>query len=78
MLRDESGDGTYYTYDTYMGLTDYNHLRELLGYEKVELGQSQYLVQIKPRLERPAGSSSSSFSCSPKGACPSRSATNSA
>ena len=52
MLRDESGDGTYYTYDTYMGLTDYNHLRELLGYEKVELGQSQYLVQIKPRLER--------------------------
>lgn len=52
VLRDESGDGTYYTYDTYMGLTDYNHLRELLGYEKVELGQSQYLVQIKPRLER--------------------------
>ncbi len=52
VLRDESGAGTYYTYDTYMGLTDYNHLRELLGYEKVELGQSQYLVQIKPRLER--------------------------
>ncbi len=52
VLRDESGDGTYYTYDTYMGLTDYNHLRELLGYEKVELGQSQYLVQIKPRLEQ--------------------------
>lgn len=52
VLRDESGAGTYYTYDTYMGLTDYNHLRELLGYEKVGLGQSQYLVQIKPRLER--------------------------
>ncbi len=52
VLRDESGDGTYYTYDTYMGLTDYNHLRELLGYEKVELGQSQYLMQIKPRLEQ--------------------------
>ena len=52
VLRDESGAGTYYTYDTYMGLTDYNHLRELLGYEKVGLGRSQYLVQIKPRLER--------------------------
>ena len=52
VLRDESGDGTYYTYDTYMGLTDYNHLRELLGYEKVGLGRSQYLVQIKPRLEQ--------------------------
>ncbi len=52
VLRDESGDGTYYTYDTYMGLTDYNHLRELLGYEKVGLGRSQYLMQIKPRLER--------------------------
>lgn len=51
VLRDESGDGTYYTYDTYMGLTDYNHLRELLGYEKVGLGRSQYLMQIKPRLE---------------------------
>ena len=52
VLRDESGDGTYYTYDTYMGLTDYNHLRELLGYEKVGLGRSQYLMQIKPRLKR--------------------------
>ncbi len=52
VLRDESGAGTYYTYDTYMGLTDYNHLRELLGYEKVGLGRSQYLMQIKPRLER--------------------------
>lgn len=52
VLRDESGDGTYYTYDTYMGLTDYNHLRELLGYEKVGLGRSQYLMQIKPRLEQ--------------------------
>lgn len=52
MLRDENGSGTYYTYDTYMGLTDYNHLREMLGYEKVELAQSEYLVQIKPRLEQ--------------------------
>ena len=51
-LRDEGGDGTYYTYDTYMGLTDYNRLREMLGYKRVELGQQEYLVQIKPRLEQ--------------------------
>ena len=51
-LRDENGDGTYYTYDTYMGLTDYNHLRELLGYEQAELSETEYLVQIKPRLEK--------------------------
>lgn len=51
-LLDENGDGTYYTYDTYMGLTDYNHLRELLGYEQAELSETEYLVQIKPRLEK--------------------------
>lgn len=28
-------DGTYYRYDTYMGISDYNHLRESLGYEGV-------------------------------------------
>lgn len=52
MLQDEKGDGTYYTYDTYMGITDYNHLRKMLGYEKAELAAQAYLVQIKPRLER--------------------------
>lgn len=43
-------DGMYYKYDTYMGLTDYNHLRKMLGYEEVELGEDEYLVQIKSRL----------------------------
>lgn len=42
--------GTYCTYDTYMGLSDYNHLRQMLGREKAVLGAGEYLVQIKPRL----------------------------
>lgn len=54
MLRDENGDGTYYTYDTYMGLADYNHLRELLGYERVDMSETEYLVQVKPRLKKEA------------------------
>lgn len=43
-------DGTYYRYDTYMGISDYNHLREILGYEGVELGYREYLIHMKPRL----------------------------
>lgn len=44
-------DGTYCTYDTYLGITDYNHLREMLGYEPVSLGENEYAVQIKDRLK---------------------------
>lgn len=43
-------DGTYYPYDTYMGLSDYNHLRQMLGYKKIKLNPDEYLLQIKPRL----------------------------
>ena len=43
-------DGTYYRYDTYMGISDYNHLREILGYEEVELGCREYLIHMKPWL----------------------------
>lgn len=44
-------EAVYCTYDTYMGLSDYNHLRGMLGYEKIELGPAEYAVQIKARLE---------------------------
>ena len=47
-------DGTYCTYDMYMGITDYNHLREMLGYEPVSLGENEYAVQIKERLKSDA------------------------
>lgn len=40
----------YYPYDTYMGISDYNHLRVMLGYAEIPLASGEYLVQIKPRL----------------------------
>lgn len=40
----------YCTFDTYMGLSDYNYLRNMLGYSTVELNAGEYLVQIKQRL----------------------------
>lgn len=42
--------GVYCTFDTYMGISDYNALRSMLGYPEVILGPEEYLVQIKPRL----------------------------
>lgn len=43
-------ENIYYPSDTYMGLSDYNHLRKLLGYKEVTMNSDEYLVQIKPRL----------------------------
>lgn len=42
----------YRDYDTYMALSDYNVLRTMLGYEKVELRDNEYLLHIKSRLLR--------------------------
>jgi hypothetical protein len=42
----------YYDFDTYMGLNDYNHLREMLGYPAVTLGKDEYLIQLSPRVYR--------------------------
>lgn len=44
-------EGIYCRYDTYMGLSDYNHLRRMLGYGEISLGEKEYAVQIKKRLE---------------------------
>lgn len=40
----------YYEYDTYIGISDYNHLRKMLGYGEVRLNPDEFLVQVKPRL----------------------------
>lgn len=40
----------YYPFDTYMGITDYNCLREMLGYDEIPLESGEYLIQVKPRL----------------------------
>lgn len=45
-------DGIYCWYDTYMGISDYNHLRKMLGYEEITLDGNEYVVQIKERLEK--------------------------
>jgi len=45
-----SDDGIYCRYDTYMKLSDYNHLRRMLGYEEVSLGEDEYLIHMKKRV----------------------------
>lgn len=48
-------DGCYCEYDTYMKLSDYNHLREMLGYETVFLGENEYAIHIKKRVFEETG-----------------------
>ena len=45
-------DITYYQYDTYMGASDYNRLRAMLGYPQVKVGQDSYLLHVKERLRK--------------------------
>lgn len=45
----------YCTYDTYMGLTDYNHLREMIGYEAVSMAEHEYVIHMKDRVFRETG-----------------------
>lgn len=45
----------YYTYDTYMKLSDYNALRQMLGKEPVTLGENEYALQTKVRIAREFG-----------------------
>ncbi len=40
----------YCRYDTYMKLTDYNHLRRMLGLSQVRLSEQEYLIHIKERI----------------------------
>lgn len=49
--RELEDGGAYCAYDTYMGLSDYNYLRRMLGYETVSLNDDSYLIQIKARLK---------------------------
>lgn len=54
----------YYDYDVYMGITDYNSLREMLGLTPVSLQENQYLIhmpnrvyqEIKDKSEKPQAS----------------------
>lgn len=43
---------SYCITDTYMGISDYNHLRKMLGYDTVSLETGNYLLHIKSRLRQ--------------------------
>lgn len=42
---------SYFDYDTYMLLSDYNYLRRLSGHKKISLDEGAYLIQGKERLK---------------------------
>ena len=45
----------YYTYDTYMKLSDYNALRQMLGEKPVTLEDDEYALQTKSRIKKDFG-----------------------
>lgn len=47
----KKSDSTYFGFDTYMGESDYNDIRSLLGYEKVQIGENQYILHGKEKHE---------------------------
>ncbi|MCI8795402.1 MAG: ABC transporter permease [Dorea sp.] len=49
-IRKDSG-GVYCYYDTYMKLSDYNHLRRMLGYSEVLIEDNEYLIHLKERIK---------------------------
>lgn len=62
----ERDDGCYCEYDTYMKLSDYNHLREMLGYKKVSLEEDEYAIHIKKRVFGETGDFSGQLSINGK------------
>ena len=56
---EEHTNGTYFSYDTYMKVSDYNHLRSLLGYKEITLGKQQYALHMKERIYKETGDFSS-------------------
>ena len=49
----------YCNYDTYMGLSDYNRLRTMIGLSEVQLKEDQYAIHIKDRVLNQTGDFSS-------------------
>jgi len=45
------GSSTYFGYDTYMGLTDYNRIRSMLGLEEAVLESEQYILHGKEKID---------------------------
>lgn len=45
----------YCDFDTYMGLSDYNHLRQMLGLTEITLKEDEYGIHIKKRVFQETG-----------------------
>lgn len=45
----------YYRHDTYMALSDYNHLRKMAGLSAVTLEDTQYILHLKERVWNETG-----------------------
>lgn len=45
------GSSTYYKYDTFMGLSDYNKVRSMLGYKAATLKDGQYILHGKEKID---------------------------
>ena len=55
-IEKDSADGIFYCrYDTYMKLSDYNHLRKMLGYTEVSLKEGEYSIHVKERIRGEVG-----------------------
>lgn len=45
------GASTYFGYDTFMGLSDYNRIRGMIGLEKVSLKSGEYVLHGKEKID---------------------------
>ena len=52
---EKNEEQVYCNYDTYMGLSDYNHLRMMLGLSKISLKDNEYTIHIKERVLKQTG-----------------------
>lgn len=52
---------SYYDYDIYMGITDYNHLRSMLGMEPVVMQDGQFMIHMPDRVYREISGSKQEF-----------------
>ncbi|MDR2888295.1 MAG: FtsX-like permease family protein, partial [Lachnospiraceae bacterium] len=48
----KSGSSTYFEYDTYMGLSDYNRIRGMIGLEPVTIAPGSYLLHGKRLVDQ--------------------------
>ncbi|MCI8647088.1 MAG: FtsX-like permease family protein [Firmicutes bacterium] len=58
---EQTVDSVYCEYDTYMKLSDYNRLRQMLGLSKIELEENQYAIHLKERVLKETGDFSKSL-----------------